>query len=230
MTQGAAIRSERNAARKVSVRQRPCGTLATSRCPRTQRPWRRVILVFAHVSSRKTKRAGSSRLWYFFHCTRRRATSGRSCSLACRLFFETDACMLEEVPDRVIAHHNPALCQFSNQRPQCHIRLLRQTSEKPVALARQRIGPIASHRPCRRAAGRAEPLRPFHHAGDADLEGRRHLAAALARRNRRHYTFAKIKRIGSGHQMLASDSSQHLESELHRFGNPKSIQPNKIVL
>src|SRR5215212_1421444 len=116
MTQGAAIRSERNAARKVSVRQRPCGTLATSRCPRTQRPWRRVILVFAHVSSRKTKRAGSSRLWYFFHCTRRRATSGRSCSLACRLFFETDACMLEEVPDSEVAHLDPSSRELRAER------------------------------------------------------------------------------------------------------------------
>src|SRR5262249_58600562 len=34
MTQGAAIRSQRKAARKVNVRQRPCGSLAIKRLPR----------------------------------------------------------------------------------------------------------------------------------------------------------------------------------------------------
>jgi hypothetical protein len=38
MTQGAVMRSWRSAARKVSVRQRPYGTLATRRAPRLQRP------------------------------------------------------------------------------------------------------------------------------------------------------------------------------------------------
>ena len=44
---GAAIRSQRKAARKVKVRQRPCGSLAIKRVPRGARPWRRVILVLA---------------------------------------------------------------------------------------------------------------------------------------------------------------------------------------
>ena len=58
---GAVMRSWRSAARKVSVRQRPCGTLATSRAPRRQRPWRRVMLVMAQVSAMNTRRRGSSR-------------------------------------------------------------------------------------------------------------------------------------------------------------------------
>src|SRR5215218_447025 len=75
----------------VRVRQRPCGTLAVRRVPRAHRPWRRVMLVLAHVSSIKTSRLASSRPWYFCHRSRRRAMSARSCSLACRLFFERDA-------------------------------------------------------------------------------------------------------------------------------------------
>src|SRR2546421_11527838 len=118
MTHGASIRLERNAARKVSVRQRPCGTLATSLWPRAQRPCVRVMLVLAQVSSMKTRREGSSRPWYFFHCARRLATSGRSCSLACRLFFEADAFVLEEVPDRKVADFDAPLCQLGYQRPQ----------------------------------------------------------------------------------------------------------------
>jgi len=45
----------------VSVRQRPCGTLAIKRAPRLQRPCRRVMLVLAQVSSMNTRRLGSSR-------------------------------------------------------------------------------------------------------------------------------------------------------------------------
>src|SRR5580704_1796477 len=117
MTHGASIRSLRSAARKVSVRQWPCGTLAMSRLPLAQRPWLRVMLVFTQVSSMKTRRAGLSRLWYCRHRLRRRATSGRSCSAACRLFFEADAFVLEEVPDGVIAHNHPAIGELREQRP-----------------------------------------------------------------------------------------------------------------
>src|SRR5439155_12010713 len=56
MTQGASMRSQRSAAKKVSVRQRLCGTLATRRRPRSERPWRRVMLVLAQVSSMNTRR------------------------------------------------------------------------------------------------------------------------------------------------------------------------------
>jgi hypothetical protein len=54
------MRSQRSAARKVSVRQR-CGTLAASLWPRGAQPRRGVIFVLAQVSSMKTSRLGSSR-------------------------------------------------------------------------------------------------------------------------------------------------------------------------
>src|SRR5258708_39202910 len=62
MTQGASIRSQRKAAREVSVRQRRCGTLATSRVPRGERPQRRVMLVLAQSLPRdRTRKPGSRR-------------------------------------------------------------------------------------------------------------------------------------------------------------------------
>src|SRR5262245_9227167 len=52
--------AERTRARKqvtnVDISQCPCGTAATSRCPRGARPYRRVMLVLAQVSSMKTNR------------------------------------------------------------------------------------------------------------------------------------------------------------------------------
>ena len=58
------------------------------------RPRRRVILVVVPVSSRKTSRCGSSRMtgWRAeVYCSRACLTSGRSCSLARRVFFEAIA-------------------------------------------------------------------------------------------------------------------------------------------
>jgi len=63
------------------------GALASSLSPLAHQPWVRVMLVLAQVSSIKTRCDASSLLWYFFHCSRRLATSGRSCSEACKLFF-----------------------------------------------------------------------------------------------------------------------------------------------
>jgi hypothetical protein len=82
--------------------------------------------------------------------------------------------------------------------------LLRQPSQKPITLARQWIWPAATNLVSRGASGRPEPLRPLHNARDADLELGRDRTTALPGRNRRNHTLAQIKRIGSGHQMLAS--------------------------
>lgn len=59
------------------------------------RPWCRVMLVLAQVSSMNTRRRGSMRSWDFFHHTRRRAMSGRSCSSA-----NTDFLRLPPAPRR----------------------------------------------------------------------------------------------------------------------------------
>src|SRR5215472_6507985 len=137
MTQGAAIRSQLKAARKVNVRQRPCGSLAIKRLPRGARPWRRVILVLAQVSSMNTKRLGSSRPWYFFHWARRRAISARSCSLACKVFFKTDPFALEEAPHGAVARRCAALSQFGYHCAQGQIRLLGDPRQQPLPLASQ---------------------------------------------------------------------------------------------
>jgi len=60
-TQGASMRSDRSAATKVRVDHFPKGALPTSLWPRSLQPRVGVMLVFAHVSSMKTRRRGSSR-------------------------------------------------------------------------------------------------------------------------------------------------------------------------
>ena len=112
------------AVEQVNLRQRPCGSLAIKRRPRGARPWRRVILVLAQVSSMNTSRLGSSRPWYFFHWARRRAMSARSCSLAYRLFFKTDPFAFEKAPHCAVARRRVALSQFGHHCAQGQIRLL----------------------------------------------------------------------------------------------------------
>ena len=79
---------------KVCVFQCPNGTFESSLCPLRLRPRRRAILVVVPVSSRKTSRCGSSRMigWRVkVHSSRACFMSGRSCSLARRVFFEAIA-------------------------------------------------------------------------------------------------------------------------------------------
>src|ERR1700753_880584 len=145
MTQGAVNRSRRSAARNVSVRHRPKGALATRRWPLAHRPWVRVMLVFAQVSSMKTSRLGSIAAWRAFHCSRRLATSGRSCSEARRLFFERHAFVLKKVPKGEIADRQTAVGELFEQSPQRQVLLLSDPRQNPIPLARDQKRPTPAH-------------------------------------------------------------------------------------
>src|ERR1700734_1147425 len=161
MTQGAVSRSHRNAARKVSVCHLPKGALATRRAPLAHRPWERVMLVFAQVSSMNTSRLGSI-VARAFHRSRRLATSGRSCSEARRLFFERHAFMVKKMPERIIADHQAAIGQLLEQSPQREIRLLGDPRQNPIPLARHKVRPVATHFQRSRTANGALSLLPLH--------------------------------------------------------------------
>src|SRR3954468_7858027 len=57
------------------------------------------MLVVAAVSSRNTRRSGSSAGWRRMKAWRAAATSRRCCSVACRLFFEGDIVRCEKARD-----------------------------------------------------------------------------------------------------------------------------------
>ena len=100
---------------------------------------------------------------------RRRATSGRSCSVANTVFFEADALAHAGTarPCRSTTT-TPRSRKLRHQRVQGQIRLLGQPRQQPVALVLHRLA-AAAHRLGRSAAGRPRPLRPLHHARDADI-------------------------------------------------------------
>src|ERR1700684_1508159 len=112
------MRSWRRAATKVMVFQGPWGTLAPSRSPRGAQPRSGAMFVLVQVSSMNTKRSGSIRLCRSVHWARRRATSGRSRSLATTVFFEAEPFGVHEVPHRSIVDLEAALGEFRHQSAQ----------------------------------------------------------------------------------------------------------------
>src|SRR3984957_3293668 len=75
--------------------------------------------------------------------------------------------------------------------------------------------------------GRAEPLRPLHHTGHADLKCRRHRPAALTRRYRSNTAHAQVKGIASAHQILASPPASILNQNYRDLGIPNRFRPKR---
>src|SRR5260370_27431493 len=179
-TNGAVIRSLRRAATKVVVFQWPCGTLATSRSPRGQRPRSLAMLVEVPVSSMKTSLVGSSRGCRCFQLARATRTSSRSCSAARRLFFEADVVPIEEPPHHTGADHDTVLPQLAADFLQRQIRLRSNQSQQqllvrihrrsfaPYRLGRHHPGPPPQRNPPdRRAPADLKDDSPFSTPGPA---------------------------------------------------------------
>src|SRR5258708_14532753 len=157
------------------------------------------MLVFAQVSSMKINRAAGILFWCRFHCRRRRATSARSCSLACRLFFKAETNVVNEMPDTVIADLNTALVQLRQQFASGDIRLLFNTSPYPCLFTGQREGLFAAHRQRRRTARFGLASGPADRRGVAHLIMRRRSLPAHAGGDGGDNAFAQIERIWSCH-------------------------------
>ena len=178
----------------------PNGARATSLRPRGAQPRIGVMLVLAlwdgqsiprivcgaRHTSMKTKRRGSIRPWYFFHCSRLRAIFGRSCSTANSVFFERHAGLTHDPPYRSIARHHPALAQLRHQ-----------PAKRQIRHPRQRTRLLATHRPRPRIPRLPQPLRPLHRARDAHPKQSRRLPSRSPANNRRRHTLSKIIRISS---------------------------------
>src|SRR5260370_40865648 len=119
----------------VRVFQCRCGTLATSRSPRGERPEWRTILVVTDVSSIKTSRCLRNDDCSAFNSARAAATSGRSCSAACNVFFKRDAVPLVKPPDRGSADlQSFGRCEPCADLIECQIGLSVHQVEQPLLL------------------------------------------------------------------------------------------------
>ena len=91
---------------------------------RWQRPLSLTILVLAPVSSMNTSRAGSNMNCSRLQRRRARATSGRSSSAACRLFFKGEIVSRKKPPDCSAAGANRKFAHHCNHHINCQIRVL----------------------------------------------------------------------------------------------------------
>ena len=168
----------------------------------------------------KTSRRGSSRPWYCFHRSRRRATSGRSCSLACRLFFERDPFTSKEPPHRTVARRRAAFGQLRHHRPQGQVRLLGDPRQQPFPFPLQQERAPAPHLRRRHTPRRPPALTPLHNAGNAHPKQRRRRPARTTRRHRTHNSISKIRRIGSRHRCWPPTPASILNQKFKPVGIP----------
>src|SRR4029078_12011971 len=197
--------------KKVMVFQCPCGTRPIRRSPRRQRPLSRTILVLAAVSSTNTRCAGSNMPCSRIQRRRARTTSARSCSAACRLFFESNLVTLEEAPHCRAAARNLVFAHYQNHFVQCQIRLLlNRTEQKICMLIQRRDASAARFSPA--AARLPKALDPDNRRTGTHLK----LLGCLAPRSfafhfRNHAT-THVRRIGLRHRQSPKSESMPIDS------------------
>src|ERR1019366_58829 len=228
-TKGAVILSWRSPATKVIVFQCPCGTRPISRSPRRHRPRSRTILVEVEVSSMNTNRAGSNMPCSRIQRRRARATSGRSCSAACRLFFKADPLTAEQSPDRPAAAGDPSLAHRADDLIQRQIRMLTNQHQQPVGMLLQRRD-TAPDRLRRDTAGFLPTLYPFDRRTGAHLKPFGRFAPRRTRFDRFKHTFAQVLRTSFRHDPAPKIESLPLDSRIYAFLGIPPIQLSRNML
>jgi hypothetical protein len=164
----------------------------------------------------KTRRVGSIRSWYFRHCVRRRAMSGRSCSAAIVVFFIAELLGTDEVPYRMVVDLQPALGQLRHQSAQREIPPTAPLDEPILMLPPDRLGFVPTHLARSGAAGAAKSLHPLDRAAYRHPKMRRRLMSRHPTAiNRRNHSLSQINRIRPCHPCWPPPS-QHVESNALR--------------
>ena len=217
ITKGATMPLWRKPATKVVVFQCPCGTDATSRSPRRQRPLSLTMLVLVAVSSINTSRAGSSMPCSRIQRRRARATSARFCSAACRLFFEADIVSIEKALEGAPTAGDTSLGHRGEDLLECQIGLLGNQSQEPVRVLFQRRS-TPSALLCLGASCIAPALTPSDCRANAQLEHLGRFPAGRPAFNRIDHAFTQVSRIRFRHR-----SGSHSESISPDSPTPKHL-------
>jgi hypothetical protein len=127
-----------------------------------------------------TSRAGSNMPCSRIQRRRARATSGRSCSAACRLFFEADPVAGEQPPDRAVAAGDPSLAHCDHDFIQRQIRLLGNQGQQPIRVLFQRRN-APTGRLSRDTSSFLPALQPFHRRTGTDIQAFSRFASRRSR-------------------------------------------------
>src|SRR3954466_666861 len=136
-----------------------------------------------------------------FSAARAAATSGRSCSAACRVFFERDPLTIVEAPDRTRSN----LELLSAAEPQadvieCQVRLRGDKIEQPLLMLVQRRAATASAGLGLDAAGRRPALDPADRGRGPDVEQTCRLPRAVAFLDDRNDPLPQVCRVSLRHR------------------------------
>src|SRR5947208_4905479 len=168
-----------------------------------------------------TRRGACRRGCSAFNSARAAATSGRSCSAACSVFFEADAVTLVEAPHRaccssqLLVGAKPYANLIERQ-----VRLRRNKIEQPLAMLLQRRAGVAGPGLGFDASRRRPAFDPADRRRGTDVEHTPRLACALAGLDHRHRPYTQILRVSLGHRPPPPLPSEDSESDLRARGNP----------
>jgi hypothetical protein len=164
--------------------------------------------VVAQVSSMKTSRCGFSPDCCARQARRAAATSGRSRSAACAVFFSRQPAGLEKAADRRRADVDVVGRQPDLELGDGDVGRCGQQRLHPFGVVSELRPPAAAHRIGLERACAPPALHQLDHAARADREVGRGRPARGAGLDRTHHPFPQIQRIRSRHAWLASSIQQ----------------------
>src|SRR6516164_10398239 len=186
------------------------------------------MLVFTEVSSINTRWVESSNRCSRIQRRRARATSARSCSLACRTFLKSDAVAHQKTKQRRAAPRYSALVHRHDKLIQRPVPLLLNKPDNFFGVLLQRRAAPAARLGLNRPLVPPR-LMPPHRRGDADTEPFRCLIPCRSLVNRFNHSRAQVRRIGSGHGSLTKPNHTQRLRPSALLGNPDS-DPTETAL
>src|SRR6516225_3246731 len=186
------------------------------------------MLVFTEVSSINTRWVESSSRCSRIQRRRARATSARSCSLACRTFFKSDAVAHQKTKQRRAAPRYSALVHRRDKLIQRPVPLLLNKPDNFFGVLLQRRAAPAARLGLNRPLVPPR-LMPPHRRGDADTEAFRRLIPCRSLVNRFNHSRAQVRRIRSGHGSLTKPNHPPRLRPSALLGNPDS-DPTETAL
>jgi hypothetical protein len=166
------------------------------------------MAVVAQVSSMNTSRAGLRAGCRARQARRAAATSGRSCSAACCVFFSREPRSDQETAERRAAHRDPRGREPAAQLADREVRLGQKQRLHALRVRRQLRALAAADALGLECAQHTPALYQLAHEAHAHLELGGHRAARQSRLHGAHHPFAQIHRIRSCHPWLASSTQQ----------------------
>src|SRR5882757_1429100 len=150
-----------------------------------------------------------------FSSSRAAATSGRSCSAACRTFFERDLVAVVEAPDgadsdsELLLAAQPVANLLKRQ-----IGLLRHEIEQPSLVRLERRATVAGAGLRLDAASAVPSIQPTHRRRGRKVEHTRDLPPALSLLDHRNRALAQVLRVALRHGIPPPPLTEPFESDL----------------